>query len=100
MVIFSEEYQDFLMRADNALGSTIGDRLLWLMAEVGEASDAYMGMYGANPRKGVTHNKQDVADELADVAMTALAAIVSLELNPEYFMARNQQKVERRLRGT
>jgi hypothetical protein len=38
-------------------------------------------MVGQNPRKGVTHTREDVAAELADVAFTALVAIESLGLD-------------------
>lgn len=43
--------------------------------ETGEAIAALIGATGQNPRKGVTHTMQDVTDELADVAMTAILAI-------------------------
>jgi len=43
--------------------------------ESGEAVAALIGMTGQNPRKGVTHTVDDLLGELADVAVTALAAI-------------------------
>jgi NTP pyrophosphatase (non-canonical NTP hydrolase) len=50
-------------------------RLLKLVEEVGEVGQAYIGMTGQNPRKGVTHSREDVAGELLDVAVTALVAL-------------------------
>jgi NTP pyrophosphatase (non-canonical NTP hydrolase) len=52
-----------------------GMRLLKLVEEAGEVAEAYIGMMGQNPRKGVTHDMHDVQLELADVAITALCAI-------------------------
>lgn len=50
-------------------------RVLKLVEEAGEAAAAYIGMVGQNPRKGVTHTREQFLDELADVAITALCAI-------------------------
>lgn len=50
-------------------------RIMKLAEEVGEVAQAYIGMKGQNPRKGVTHTMDDVLTELADVAGTALCAI-------------------------
>lgn len=43
--------------------------------ENGEVVAALIGATGQNPRKGVTHTTDDVAKELLDVAVTALAAV-------------------------
>jgi NTP pyrophosphatase (non-canonical NTP hydrolase) len=53
-------------------------RILKVTEEAGEAASAWIGVTGANPRKGVTHTVDDVVAELADVALTALIAIESL----------------------
>lgn len=45
-----------------------------LMEEVGETGQALGGYTGENPRKGVTHSREDVMAELLDVAVTALGA--------------------------
>lgn len=50
-------------------------RVLKLTEEAGEAAAAYIGMVGQNPRKGVTHTLDDLLNELADVAVTALCAM-------------------------
>ncbi|MGW0312056.1 MazG-like family protein [Streptomyces flavidovirens] len=56
----------------------ISMRLLKLVEEAGEAAQAYIGMQGQNPRKGVTHTRADVADELCDVIVTAAVALASI----------------------
>lgn len=50
-------------------------RIMKLSEEVGEVVRAYIGVTGQNPRKGKTHTVQDLYDELADVAITALCAL-------------------------
>lgn len=47
-------------------------QLVKIVEEVGEAAGAYIGMLGANPRKGETHTMEDFHTELLDVALTAL----------------------------
>ncbi|MEU7978350.1 MazG-like family protein [Micromonospora sp. NPDC049081] len=61
----------------------IGLRILKVTEEAGEVASAWIGTIGQNPRKGVTHTREDVAGELADVVLTALVAIGSLGLDPE-----------------
>ncbi|MFJ8690197.1 MazG-like family protein [Micromonospora wenchangensis] len=61
----------------------VGLRILKVTEEAGEAASAWIGTIGQNPRKGVTHTRDDVAAELADVVLTALVAIGSLGLDPE-----------------
>jgi NTP pyrophosphatase (non-canonical NTP hydrolase) len=50
-------------------------RVLKLAEECGEVASAYIGMTGQNPRKGITHTRRQMLDELADVAVTAMCAI-------------------------
>jgi len=50
-------------------------RVLKLLEEAGEAAAALIGVQGQNPRKGVTHTQDDLLNELADVAITALCAM-------------------------
>ncbi|WP_320772714.1 MazG-like family protein [Streptomyces sp. CRN 30] len=50
-------------------------RVLKLSEEVGEVAQAVIGATGQNPRKGVTHDWDDVRSELCDVAITALVAL-------------------------
>ena len=53
-------------------------RTLKLTEEIGEVAAALIGTTGANPRKGITHGMDDVAAELADVAITALVALATV----------------------
>lgn len=45
--------------------------------ESGEAVDARIRALGQNPRKGTTATAEDVANELCDVAVTALVALTT-----------------------
>lgn len=49
-------------------------RIAKVQEEAGEVVSALIGVTGQNPRKGVTHSMDDVANELLDVAVTALVA--------------------------
>ncbi|MFF0822507.1 MazG-like family protein [Micromonospora haikouensis] len=71
----------------------IGLRILKLVEEAGEAASAWIGAVGQNPRKGVTHTRDDVAAELADAAFTALVAIASLGYNPQQVVGACVDKV-------
>ncbi|RAO34300.1 hypothetical protein PSN13_03167 [Micromonospora saelicesensis] len=86
--------------AANGTGQTeLTCRILKLTEEAGEASAAWIGLLGQNPRKGVTHTREDVAAELADVAFTALVAIESLGLNAQTALDACAAKVRSRLTG-
>lgn len=63
-------------------------RVLKLAEECGEAANAYIGMTGQNPRKGVTHTLDDLNAELADVAITAMAAIYHFTGGSEFDLRR------------
>lgn len=53
----------------------VAHRVLKITEEVGEASQALIGVAGTNPRKGQTHTMADVAKELSDIVVTALLAL-------------------------
>ena len=57
-------------------------RLLKVTEEAGEVAAAWIGVTGRNPRKGVTHDRDEVAAELADVVFSALVAMRSLGVDP------------------
>jgi NTP pyrophosphatase (non-canonical NTP hydrolase) len=85
---------------DSANGTDVPEltcRILKVTEEAGEAAGAWIGMVGQNPRKGVTHTREDVASELADVALTALVAIESLGLNARHALNQCADKVLSRL---
>ncbi|MFG3714657.1 MazG-like family protein [Micromonospora sp. NPDC047730] len=72
-------------------------RILKLTEEAGEAAGAWIGLLGQNPRKGVTHTRDEVAAELADVAFTALVAIESLGLDAATVLGSCAAKVRDRV---
>jgi NTP pyrophosphatase (non-canonical NTP hydrolase) len=72
-------------------------RMLKVSEEAGEAAGAWIGTLGQNPRKGITHNRAQVAAELADVALTALVAIESLGLDAAQVLATCATKVAARI---
>lgn len=53
-------------------------QMLKLTEEVGEVAEAYIGMIGANVRKGVHRSREDVLAELSDVIITAAVAMSRL----------------------
>lgn len=50
-------------------------RIIKATEERGEAVEAWLGVIGENPRKGITHDMASVREELLDVALTALCAV-------------------------
>jgi NTP pyrophosphatase (non-canonical NTP hydrolase) len=52
-----------------------------VIEELGEAIRAMVGYTGQNPRKGVTHSQQEMLDELADTAITAILAMLHFTKN-------------------
>jgi NTP pyrophosphatase (non-canonical NTP hydrolase) len=81
----------------NGTGQTeLTCRILKVTEEAGEAAGAWIGLLGQNPRKGVTHTRDDVAAELADVALTALVAIESLGLDARQALDGCAAKVQAR----
>ena len=53
-------------------------RVMKIAEEAGEAVAAYIGLTGANPRKGVTATPNDLAGELCDVVLAALIALATV----------------------
>jgi len=73
-------------------------RLMKLSEEVGEAMQAYIGVMGANKRKGRSHTDADVAKELADVVITAMVALHDWTDSPEEFMEDHLQRLLERIK--
>jgi hypothetical protein len=55
--------------------------IMKIAEELGEAVQAYIGVTGQNPRKGVHGTRDDVQKELADVIITAGIAMIALADN-------------------
>ena len=53
-------------------------RVMRIAEEAGEAVAAYLGLPGANPRKGLTATPDELAGELCDVVLTALIALATI----------------------
>ncbi|MEV7389527.1 MazG-like family protein [Streptomyces sp. NPDC091215] len=75
-------------------------RLLKVTEEAGEATAAYIGMTGQNPRKGISHTTADVADELCDVIIAATVALHSFTDTPAADLTAKLDAVARRLKTT
>lgn len=73
-------------------------RLMKLAEEVGEVNQAYIGTMGANKRKGYIHTEEDVAEELADVVITAMVALHDWVPSPELFMKDRLQVLTERIK--
>ncbi|WP_037570633.1 MazG-like family protein [Phaeacidiphilus oryzae] len=71
-------------------------RLMKLGEEAGEAMAAYIGLIGQNPRKGRTHEREDVADELCDVIVTAMVALHSFADDPAGHFAGKLRRIAER----
>ena len=64
-------------------GSDPAHGLLKIVEEAGEAAQAYIGMTGRNPRKGISHTRDEVAAELCDVILSAAIALHDFTDDPE-----------------
>lgn len=58
-------------------------RITKIAEELGEASSAFIGVTGQNPRKGFYSSTAEVNNELADVAWTAILAIQHFTKNDD-----------------
>jgi hypothetical protein len=56
----------------------VAARIKKITEEAGEATAAYLGITGQNPRKGVTATADDLAGELCDVVLAALVALATI----------------------
>lgn len=70
--------------------------LLKLMEEAGEVAEAYSRYAGTNPNKPRTGHMVPVVQELADLACTALVAIVHLGFDPEQMLEDQMNKIKLR----
>ena len=87
----------WLDQANGTGDAELSSRILKLTEESGEVATAWIGVLGTNPRKGVTHTRREVADELADVVLTALVAIESLGFDARAVTNQCAAKVAARL---
>lgn len=78
----------------------LGLRILKVSEESGEAAQAWIGYVGQNPRKGISHTKEEVIKELADVIVTAAVAIESLGVNSQSSVATRIRELRARINGS
>lgn len=72
-------------------------RLMKLSEEVGEVMEAYIGLVGANKRKGYSHDGLDVADELCDVVITAMVSLHDWVVDPEDYLKDKLETLQARI---
>jgi NTP pyrophosphatase (non-canonical NTP hydrolase) len=86
----------WLDRSNGAGEQETALRLMKLTEETGEVAQAYIGYTGQNPRKGITHSRNDVADELCDVIVTAMVALHRFAEDPGKHFAEKIQHIAHR----
>jgi hypothetical protein len=71
---------DQLARLHSGFLSDIDEQtlIMKIAEELGEAVQAYIGVTGQNPRKGIYGTREDVQNELADVVVTAGVAMIAI----------------------
>lgn len=79
-------------------GVTLDGQIRQTTTEVGEVNEAYMLHLGENPRKRhIKGTLTEVADEYADVAVTALVGILMTGQNLHDTLMRQLEKTNERL---
>ncbi|MFG1963127.1 MazG-like family protein [Nonomuraea sp. NPDC049028] len=72
-------------------------RIMKIGEEFGEAVQARIGELGQNPRKPASHTREDVADELCDVIVTAMVALGSVVDDPQDVFQSKLRKISDRV---
>ncbi len=87
---------DWLDRSNGTGDHETAMRLLKIVEELGEAASAYLGVVGQNPRKGVTHTPEELADELIDTSASVLVALHSFTDDPKSVFETKLAKIRAR----
>ncbi|MGY0465394.1 MazG-like family protein [Kitasatospora sp. cg17-2] len=66
---------------------------LKIQEEAGEVAEAVIGALGVNPRKGYSHDWDDVRREACDVALTALVMLTRMGGDPRRFFEEHLRSV-------
>ncbi|MFJ8436993.1 MazG-like family protein [Kitasatospora sp. NPDC094019] len=66
---------------------------LKLQEEAGEVAEAVIGALGVNPRKGFSHDWDDVRREACDVALSALVMLTRMGGDPRRFFEEHLRSV-------
>lgn len=88
----SDQYKEQPLAQDWARLSKIGE-------EYGEAVNAFIGITGQNPRKGVFGSEDDVDVELVDVALTAILCLQHRTKNLDVTEGIIQSRLEYRMQA-
>lgn len=75
----------------------LANQIIKIQEELGEVAEAYVGYVGINPRKGITHDLQSIAEELADVIVTAALAIRYAGFGINQILEAQEKKTRERL---
>lgn len=92
-----ERFANMLDEYNGTSDAELSMRVMKVTEEAGEVAQAWIGVHGANPRKGYSHTLDDVATELADVVLAALVAMESLGFRPEKTLATRVVELNERL---
>ncbi|MDK1472253.1 MazG-like family protein [Streptomyces sp. 549] len=71
-------------------------RVLKITEEAGEVAEAVHGVMRSNPRKGESHTWEDVQNELVDVILTAMVALVTVNPDAARIFAERVEHVAQR----
>lgn len=97
-MILSQEYLDYVLEMQKYFDRfTDADRILKVQEEAGEAAEAYLRFAQRNPWKESV-SAYDVAQELADVVLTAVVAMAHFGFNPDTMLQDQRRKMEGRVR--
>ncbi|WP_329275690.1 MazG-like family protein [Streptomyces sp. NBC_00691] len=77
-------------------------QVLKLSEEVGEAAQAVLGVRAVNPRKGRSHDWEQVQEEVVDAVITGMVSLARMRPDdaPEFFASVLARKSARFLRPT
>lgn len=92
-------YRDVYDKIQSTQHSSVGYlyRALKVQEEAGEVAQAVIGFAGANKRKGVTHSREQVAEELADVVIATMVAMHDWASSPEQVLKERLQALQARI---
>lgn len=99
MSVYLDLYEALAAHQDRIRTDHFGPevRLMKLSEEVGEVMQAYIGVVGANKRKGHYAESSDVAAELCDVVITAMVALHDWTGSPEALLKAKLQRLKERV---
>ena len=97
MRFLDEEYENFLIELCELFNNEDAVYVIKGGEEHGEVCEAFSLWKGTNPLKTGGGNDFTLASEWADVAVTALLAIINLGCSPGEFLKRHRTKMEKRI---